>query len=220
MLLLAASTPPATRLTTKSAKSSSRNSRREIRNLDQVPWRAAPEDLEKLRPIRRVHTLKGSGRLVGAKALGEFSWKVEGMLNRVLDASRPASPAVVAMVDQAFYTLPQLHAALRGEGGISADLAGMEAVADRIAAGEDIFYSAHETANPRRPYRGRRHPRRRSGRRGHRGAGDGVAAMFDPVLLEILDAESLGHLATVENWLRGAAMVRRPAMRCCAPCTP
>jgi chemosensory pili system protein ChpA (sensor histidine kinase/response regulator) len=51
----------------------------EIRNLDQMlpPWRAAPEDLEKLRPIRRVfHTLKGSGRLVGAKALGEFSWKV------------------------------------------------------------------------------------------------------------------------------------------------
>ena len=117
----------------------------EIDNLDQMlpPWRAAPEDMEKLRPIRRVfHTLKGSGRLVGAKTLGEFSWKIESMLNRVLDGTRPASPAVVAMVDQAFYALPQLHAALRGEGGISADLEGMQAFADRIAAGEDVFYTA------------------------------------------------------------------------------
>ena len=66
----------------------------EINNLDQMlpPWRAVPEDLEKLRPIRRVfHTLKGSGRLVGAKTLGEFSWKIESMLNRVLDGTRLAS---------------------------------------------------------------------------------------------------------------------------------
>ena len=69
-----------------------------------------------LRPIRRVfHTLKGSGRLVGARRLGEFSWAIESMLNRVLDGTRPASPAVVAMVDQAFYTLPELQAVLRGE---------------------------------------------------------------------------------------------------------
>ena len=182
----------------------------EIRNLDQLlpPWRAAPEDLEKLRPIRRVfHTLKGSGRLVGAKALGEFSWKVEGMLNRVLDASRPASPAVVAMVDQAFYTLPQLHAALRGEGGITADLAGMEAVADRIAAGEDVFYGAHETAVEAAPVE----PVAEDTRGVEAEVAtvieqveDGVPANVDPVLLEILDAEVLGHLATVENWLQGA----------------
>src|SRR3546814_16195491 len=85
-------------------------------------WRERPDDLERLRPIRRVfHTLKGSGRLVGARALGEFSWKVENMLNRVLDGTREASQAVVAMVDQAFYTLPQLLAALRGPAAADAD---------------------------------------------------------------------------------------------------
>jgi chemosensory pili system protein ChpA (sensor histidine kinase/response regulator) len=182
----------------------------EIRNLDGLlpPWRAAPEDLEKLRPIRRVfHTLKGSGRLVGAKALGEFSWKVEGMLNRVLDASRPASPAVVAMVDQAFYTLPQLHAALRGEGSISADLAGMEAIADRIAAGEDVFYSAQQAAAPveavveEAPAPVEPEPEVEAAATP---VDDGVPANVDPVLLEILDAEVLGHLATVENWLQDA----------------
>ncbi|MEN1957448.1 Hpt domain-containing protein [Luteimonas sp. MJ145] len=112
----------------------------EIDNLDQLlpMWRAQPDDLERLRPIRRVfHTLKGSGRLVGARTLGEFSWKVENMLNRVLDGTRAASPAVVAMVDQAFYTLPELQAALRGDGVVQSDLARMQASAERIAAGDE-----------------------------------------------------------------------------------
>src|SRR5690606_15718654 len=114
----------------------------EIDNLDQMlpVWRERPDDLERLRPIRRVfHTLKGSGRLVGARALGEFSWKVENMLNRVLDGTREASPAVIAMVDQAFYTLPQLLAALRGTAAVDADLEGMQALADRIAEGEEVL---------------------------------------------------------------------------------
>ena len=89
---------PATRSTTRSAKSSSRNSRKRSATSSELlpPWRDAPDDSETLRPIRRVfHTLKGSGRLVGAKTLGEFSWKIENMLNRVLDGTRPASPAVI-----------------------------------------------------------------------------------------------------------------------------
>ncbi|HXH00581.1 MAG TPA: Hpt domain-containing protein, partial [Xanthomonadaceae bacterium] len=109
----------------------------EIANLSTLMpvWSAEPEALQHLRPIRRVfHTLKGSGRLVGASTLGEFSWKVESMLNRVLDNSRPPTPAVIALVEQAHAVLPELHAALRGESAISADLAGLEAVADRLAA--------------------------------------------------------------------------------------
>src|SRR5690606_24585159 len=48
-----------------------------------------------------------------------------------------ASPAVVAMVDQAFYTLPELQAALRGDGVVQSDLARMQASAERIAAGDE-----------------------------------------------------------------------------------
>ena len=114
------------------------------------PWREAPDDSEKLRPIRRVfHTLKGSGRLVGAKTLGEFSWKIENLLNRVLDGTRPASPAVIGMVEHAYAVLPQLHDALRNQGAITADLAGMQAHADRLAAGEEVAYvpsAAHAEA--------------------------------------------------------------------------
>ncbi|HEY0502732.1 MAG TPA: Hpt domain-containing protein, partial [Lysobacter sp.] len=115
----------------------------EIRHLgDLLPvWHEAPEDSERLRPIRRVfHTLKGSGRLVGAKTLGEFSWKIENLLNRVLDGTRPASPAVIGLVGHAYAALPQLHAALRNEGAISADLPAMEAHADRLAEGNESPY--------------------------------------------------------------------------------
>ncbi|NLC62016.1 MAG: hypothetical protein GX761_12145, partial [Gammaproteobacteria bacterium] len=113
----------------------------EIDNLDALlpPWREKPEDMERLRPIRRVfHTLKGSGRLVGARTLGEFSWKVESLLNRVLDGSRPASASVLAVVDHAFHALPVLLAALKGERNIALDLAVLEEDAEKIAAGEEL----------------------------------------------------------------------------------
>ncbi|KAB7781437.1 Hpt domain-containing protein [Xanthomonas sp. LMG 12459] len=148
-------------------------------------WRAAPAHTESLRPIRRVfHTLKGSGRLVGARVLGEFSWKIESMLNRVLDGSRPASPAVVAMVEQAYAVLPQLNAALRGNGTVQADLDAIQAVAERIAAGEEAFYFATPQASAA--------PRA------------GTPASVDSVLREILEAEVATHLETVHAWLQHA----------------
>ncbi len=190
----------------------------EIANLrGQLPeWREAPDDLERLRPIRRVfHTLKGSGRLVGARTLGEFAWKTENMLNRVLDGSRPASPAVLALVDQTCTTLPQLLSALRGDGAIAADLGAIQAVADRVAAGEEAFYHAAAgtpepvlpepvteqvpEAEPAPP------PALEDTVVDVPAAEDaGTPANVDQVLLEILDVEISGHLATVDQWLLAA----------------
>ncbi|QNH20313.1 hybrid sensor histidine kinase/response regulator [Xanthomonas sp. GW] len=150
-------------------------------------WRASPNHMESLRPIRRVfHTLKGSGRLVGARVLGEFSWKIEGMLNRVLDGTRVASPAVVTMVELAYEVLPQLNAALRGHGVIHADLGAIQAVADRIAAGEDAYYFAAAPAPAVAAPRA------------------GTPASVDSVLREILEAEVGTHLETVRDWLQHA----------------
>ena len=177
----------------------------EIGNLDTLlpAWKLAPDDAETLRPIRRVfHTLKGSGRLVGAKVLGEFAWHVENMLNRVLDGSRPASAAVVAYVGHARGVLPQLHAALRGEGAITVDIPAMEAVADRLAAGEDVLLaappvaaaspSAQDAPAPAEPV-------------AEATAQEDIRAItVDPVLLEILGTEVGGHLETVDAWLARA----------------
>ena len=183
----------------------------EINNLDQLlpPWRAAPQEMERLRPIRRVfHTLKGSGRLVGARTLGEFSWKIESMLNRVLDGTRAASPAVVAMVDQGFYALPQLHAALRGESGISTDLEGMQALADRIAGGEEVFYTApaviEAAVADENSVVAMEEPVVQATEATVEPVDEGVPASVDPVLLEILDVEVGGHLSTVDGWIDAA----------------
>src|SRR5690606_13755510 len=195
----------------------------EIGNLSTLlpEWRADPESLEQLRPIRRVfHTLKGSGRLVGAKVLGEFAWKVENMLNRVLDGSRPPSPAVVALVGAAHDTLPQLLSALRGDGGLVADLAGIQALADRIAAGEEAFLAPEPAAAPPQPAAESdvaptevdagpavdEAPQTPAA-----AEAEGIPASVDAVLLEILDAEVGGHLVTLDRWLASVRETPAPA---------
>ena len=170
-------------------------------------WRASPDDAELLRPIRRVfHTLKGSGRLVGARLLGEFSWKIENMLNRVLDGSRPASPAVVAMVGLAHATLPQLHVALLGQGAVTADLDAMQQAADRLAAGEEVRVDspAKQAAAPDA------HEAEAAGAPASAPEPEpqaGLDAPVDPVLLEILEAEVAAHLDTIDAWLHEGAPV-------------
>ena len=121
----------------------------EMQNLAaQLPeWRDAPDDADRLHAIRRIfHTLKGSGRLVGARTLGEFSWHIEHMLNSVRDGHRAVSPAVVQLVGHAAGVLPQLHDALSGVRGVSADLDAITAAADRIAAGEEVFLTEAQVA--------------------------------------------------------------------------
>ncbi|MDF3982051.1 Hpt domain-containing protein [Luteibacter sp. PPL554] len=114
----------------------------EIDNLTAAlgPWMAEPEKPEALTPIRRsFHTLKGSGRLVGARLLGEFSWKVENMLNRVLDRTIAPHEGVQALVRHAVDALPQLKAALEGAGTPSAPIAAIMETADRLAMGDNAF---------------------------------------------------------------------------------
>jgi len=100
-------------------------------------WLADPQQFDALTPIRRsFHTLKGSGRLVGASLLGEFAWKVENMLNRVLDQSIPPNEGVQDVVSAAIDALPQLRAALMGEGAVTAPVMAIMEIAERLAAGQ------------------------------------------------------------------------------------
>ena len=78
-------------------------------------WRDGDNDEEALATIRRsFHTLKGSGRLISADLIGEFSWAFENMLNRVIDKSRPADEDVFNALDEALGILPQLIEQLTG----------------------------------------------------------------------------------------------------------
>lgn len=67
-------------------------------------WRTDLSDQQALATMRRsFHTLKGSGRMVGATAIGDFAWEFEALLNEVLSGTLPASAematAVAAAVD-------------------------------------------------------------------------------------------------------------------------
>jgi chemosensory pili system protein ChpA (sensor histidine kinase/response regulator) len=101
-------------------------------------WLADTQHLDALTPIRRsFHTLKGSGRLVGATLLGEFSWKIENMLNRVLDQSVPSNEGVRDVVVAAIDALPQFRAALLGEGAVMAPLVAIMDTAERLSGGQE-----------------------------------------------------------------------------------
>ncbi len=68
-----------------------------------------PEDGDILITVRRsFHTIKGSGRMVGAFTIGELAWSVENMLNRLLDETIPASPMIFQLLDDVVAVLPQL----------------------------------------------------------------------------------------------------------------
>jgi chemosensory pili system protein ChpA (sensor histidine kinase/response regulator) len=111
----------------------------EIDNLAvaQKDWLADPAQTPALVGIRRsFHTLKGSGRLVGAGVLGEFAWKVEDMLNRVLDHTIEPDQNVQNVVRHAIDALPQLLGALKGEGAPQAPLSAIMQAAERLASGQ------------------------------------------------------------------------------------
>ncbi len=111
----------------------------EIDNLEvaRKDWLADPAQAPALVGIRRsFHTLKGSGRLVGAGVLGEFAWKVEDMLNRVLDHTIEPDQNVQDVVCHAIDALPQLLAALKGEGEPRAPLSAIMQAAERLASGQ------------------------------------------------------------------------------------
>lgn len=77
-------------------------------------WKRDTQAQDALAVIRRsFHTLKGSGRMVGASVIGEFAWSIESLLNKCLEGSLQVGPPVVDVVEQAVALLPQLIEAFR-----------------------------------------------------------------------------------------------------------
>ena len=172
-------------------------------------WLAKPDELTNLMPIRRsFHTLKGSGRLVGAGAIAEFSWKVEGVFNRVLDRSLRAGLDVQAFAKDAVAALPALSAALRNGVPPSVDL-------DDIMQRAQAFTSS----DGQRVIVGREPVAMTSAGVAAQGESDNdhssVAVSqqpdIDPALLEILTTEVAGHVAAIDRYLADCTPVSVPA---------
>ena len=141
---------------------------------DNLPrWKSDYEDEESLKELRRAyHTLKGSGRMVGAGVVGELAWSVENMLNRVLDGSIDTTPEITGIVDKVTEVMPDLVTAFEKRVKPSIDVEPLAAVADALAKGEEA--PALESA---------------------------PSQEFDPVLVDIFSQEANSHLDTIKAYL-------------------
>ena len=98
-------------------------------------WDQNPLEHNALITVRRsFHTLKGSGRMVGARELGEFSWSIENLLNRLLDNTLIRSPAILDTLRQAVQALPELVAQLATGAPLKTDMLGIASRAHALAA--------------------------------------------------------------------------------------
>ncbi|MDG2276573.1 MAG: Hpt domain-containing protein [Pseudomonadales bacterium] len=115
-------------------------------------WAESFADSDALAEVRRAfHTLKGSGRIVQAMAIGELSWGVENMLNRVIDQTVEVNTQFVAVIEQAYGFMPDLIESFKV--GAAGDLDRVSMIvdaADVLASGGEIDLAtivAEETAD-------------------------------------------------------------------------
>ncbi len=109
-------------------------------------WDQNPLEREALVTVRRsFHTLKGSGRMVGARELGELAWAVENLQNRVLDNTLTRSPTILEVMREAIAALPQMIEHLEKRSPVTADVAAIAARAHALAAGRQPAASGRAT---------------------------------------------------------------------------
>ena len=85
-------------------------------------FRREPGNRAVITEVRRAfHTLKGSGRMVGAMRIGEFGWAVENMLNRCLEGALTVRAPVLQTVEQAVALLPGLIENFRDGVGVGVE---------------------------------------------------------------------------------------------------
>jgi len=165
-------------------------------------WAANQSDQEALITMRRsYHTLKGSGRMVGAQLFGEYAWSIEDLLNRVINQTVPVTEALLAFLGDAVAATPQLleqleagtdpeadvellakHAGIFAEGIIPEQYRGDDSAAEDDSAADEVEEGLiAESVEPEQP---------------------GI----DPVLLDILSRETAGHIVTVRAHLEQSAV--------------
>ena len=114
-------------------------------------WDHNPLESEPLHTVRRsFHTLKGSGRMVNARALSEFAWSIENLLNRILDGTQQRSLPVLETLRAAVNVLPTLVADLESGHSGRTDVSRLAARAHALASGRDPAVAAPAPAGASR----------------------------------------------------------------------
>ncbi len=183
-------------------------------------WRDDPDDHEAVTTVRRsFHTLKGSGRMVGAKRLGEFAWSYENLLNRVIDRTLAPSESIISAVEAAVAAVPQLLAQFSMGEEPHVDTATLMAWAWRLARGEAVAepMAAEPEAEVLDLESGSTGPQEAAAPEGEPIAGaeqpeiletheveasDGMGEpRLEPALYDIYRTEAEAHLSALRSWL-------------------
>jgi len=102
-------------------------------------WAANQNDQEALVEFRRAfHTLKGSGRMVGASTVGELAWSIENMMNRVIDQTIVATPILIELVRAVHGLIPSLVDAFAKREPDPCDVTPLSDAANVLANGGSI----------------------------------------------------------------------------------
>ncbi|MBT8449272.1 MAG: Hpt domain-containing protein, partial [Gammaproteobacteria bacterium] len=100
-------------------------------------WIHDTENYEDLTVSRRsFHTLKGSGRMVGAQDIGELAWSIENLLNKVLEGTQKPSEAIFQVVSYTQTILPTLIEDFRQRQAPAIDLSAIQQRAEQLSHGE------------------------------------------------------------------------------------
>jgi chemosensory pili system protein ChpA (sensor histidine kinase/response regulator) len=162
-------------------------------------WDQNPMDLESLSSMRRsFHTLKGSGRMVGARSIAEFAWSIENLLNRIIDKTLSRTPGMMGLLRNAVAALPQLVEQLETGRQSSSPIEALMSRAFAFADGRDPEQAKAGVA-----------PEDRAGSDASSATTSWGAAsaavqkpVMDPSLHEIYSKETSSHLAEIREYLR------------------
>lgn len=150
-------------------------------------WTDDPDNMEALITVRRsFHTLKGSGRMVGAERIGEFCWSVENLLNRLINRTLVRTPPMIDFIVEASTAVPELIEQLEVGADPSSDVSLLIARANAFTEGDpnaavltiktQVLPEAKVEEQP--------------------------ALEMDPVLLDIFSKETNGHLQVILDYLQ------------------
>ena len=99
----------------------------------------APNNVEALTTVRRaMHTLKGSGRMVGLQDLGEVAWALEQTLNLWLRQDTTVTPDLLRMINDAHELFSAWVSYLETGHGAAPDAAALVALAGRLRGVEPV----------------------------------------------------------------------------------
>jgi chemosensory pili system protein ChpA (sensor histidine kinase/response regulator) len=150
-----------------------------------VVWREDTDNQNALTELRRgYHTLKGSGRMVGASEVAELAWDVENVLNRIREGKIVPSAAIVDLLQQTQDALPHLINVLAGGPPHGIDVEALRENARALAqGGAPVAPKAPkaDVSQPAAPVE------------------EGDLPKLERTLLEIFSTEALGNLDNIRQ---------------------